>query len=77
MPLNWNQARAGLDPRKFTIRTAAGLLERSGVWEDYARSPRPLVPAIERLAAGVRPRGQAQNRKSAASRQTVTEKRME
>ncbi|HEX8758263.1 MAG TPA: DNA ligase D [Steroidobacteraceae bacterium] len=49
MPLTWAQARTGLDPRKFTIRTARALLDRSGAWESYAESSRPLLPAIEKL----------------------------
>ncbi|MFZ0501295.1 MAG: non-homologous end-joining DNA ligase [Steroidobacteraceae bacterium] len=51
MPLTWKQARAGLDPSQFTIRTARSLLDRSGAWQDYSGSSRPLLPAIERLAA--------------------------
>ncbi|MGH8289712.1 MAG: DNA ligase D [Steroidobacteraceae bacterium] len=49
MPLTWAQARAGLDPRKFTIRTARALLGRSAAWEEYPEAARPLVPAIEKL----------------------------
>ena len=71
MPLTWRQGRAGLDPAKFTIRTARALLGRSGAWKDYAESSRPLLPAIERLA------GRAPNRKAAAGRQTSTERRLE
>ena len=70
MPLTWKQARAGLDPRKFTIRTARALLERSGAWADYSESARPLLPAIERLA------GRAQNRRPAVGRQTLSERRL-
>ena len=58
MPLTWKQARAGLDPRKFTIRAARALLERSAAWEDYERCARPLAPAIEKLTGGVRRRRQ-------------------
>jgi bifunctional non-homologous end joining protein LigD len=49
MPLTWTQARTGLDPKKFTIRTARALLDRSGAWEGYAGSSRPLLPAVEKL----------------------------
>jgi len=49
MPLTWAQARSGLDPEKFTIRTARALLARSGAWEGYAEASRPLLPAIEKL----------------------------
>ncbi|HEY1890454.1 MAG TPA: DNA ligase D [Steroidobacteraceae bacterium] len=69
MPLNWSQARTGLDPRKFTVRTARALLDRSGAWKDYAESSRPLLPAIERVAGGTHRRGVARTRMPAAGRQ--------
>jgi bifunctional non-homologous end joining protein LigD len=53
MPLNWAQVRAGLDPARFNIRSAAGLLAKSKAWEDYRSGERTLHKAIERL---VRPR---------------------
>ncbi len=77
MPLTWAQARSGLDPMKFTIRTARALLDRSAAWQDYAESSRPLVPAIERLAGGARRRGRAQNSQPAAARKKLTERRLE
>ena len=49
MPLTWAQARTGLDPTKFTLRTALALLQRSGAWDGYTEASRPLLPAIERL----------------------------
>jgi bifunctional non-homologous end joining protein LigD len=80
MPLTWAQARSGLDPMKFTIRTARALLVRSGAWKDYAAASRPLVPAIEKLAGGTpgggrahsrgREQKRARNRIPAAARQT-------
>jgi bifunctional non-homologous end joining protein LigD len=75
MPLTWAQARSGLDPMKFTIRTARVLLDRSGAWDDYAECSRPLVPAIGKLAGSARSRGRVQTRKPAAGRQP--ERRME
>ncbi|HEY6517486.1 MAG TPA: DNA ligase D [Steroidobacteraceae bacterium] len=75
MPLNWSQARTGLDPRKFTVRTAWALLDRSGAWKDYAESSRPLLPAIETVAGGTRRRGVARTRMPAAARQASTEER--
>jgi bifunctional non-homologous end joining protein LigD len=77
MPLTWRQARAGLDPGKFTIRTARTLLERSGAWKDYAESARPLLPAIETLAGRTRRGGRAPNRKPAEARQLSTERGLE
>jgi len=49
MPLNWPQVKAGLDPRKFTIRTAPALLKKARPWATYAKSATPLRTAIERL----------------------------
>jgi bifunctional non-homologous end joining protein LigD len=49
MPLDWPQVRAGLDPRKFTIRTAPALLKKNKPWATYARSATSLRSAIERL----------------------------
>jgi bifunctional non-homologous end joining protein LigD len=50
MPLEWTQVRKGLDPHRFTLRTAPGLIGRSKAWHDYARSDRPLRPVLEKLA---------------------------
>ncbi len=49
MPLNWSQVKAGLDPRKFTLRSAPALLKKSRPWATYAKSATPLRAAIERL----------------------------
>ena len=76
MPLDWKQARAGLDPLKFTIRTARTLLGRSGAWEDYSGSRRPLLPAVEKMAGGAQ-RGRTRTRMPAAARRTATERRLE
>ncbi len=48
-PLTWGQVKVGLDPRRYTIRTAPGLLKATKAWADYADSERPLAPAIKRL----------------------------
>ncbi|HEV7137895.1 MAG TPA: DNA ligase D [Steroidobacteraceae bacterium] len=76
MPLTWAQARSGLDPRKFTIRTARALLDRSGAWEGYAESSRPLLPAIEKLASHTAAGSRAgQGGKSRARLAAATEQR--
>lgn len=49
MPLNWTQVRAGLDPKRFTIRSVPGLLDKSTAWRDYCDGQRPLEQAIKRL----------------------------
>jgi bifunctional non-homologous end joining protein LigD len=52
MPLNWNQVRAGLDPQRFTIWTAAKSLNASKAWCEYGSSAQPLRSAIEKLIGG-------------------------
>jgi bifunctional non-homologous end joining protein LigD len=52
MPLTWAQVRSGLDPGRYTIRTAAALLARSTAWAGYDRAARPLSPAARRLLGG-------------------------
>ena len=49
MPLHWPQVKAGLDPKKYTVRTAPALLRKGKPWADYAKSAKPLRAAIERL----------------------------
>ncbi|HZO24309.1 MAG TPA: DNA ligase D [Steroidobacteraceae bacterium] len=50
MPLNWQQVRSGLDPMRFTIRTAPALLERGRPWREYSEREGSLRAAIEQLA---------------------------
>jgi len=49
MPLNWNQVKAGLDPKRFTIRTTPALLAKSKPWQDYCDGERSLNDAIAKL----------------------------
>jgi bifunctional non-homologous end joining protein LigD len=49
MPVNWSQVRAGLDPQRYTMKSAPGLLARSTAWEDYCYSERSLDSAIRQL----------------------------
>ncbi len=49
MPLNWDQVKKDLDPKRFTLRTAADLLEKSKPWSNYDDGERPLTAAIKRL----------------------------
>ncbi|MBW9115624.1 DNA ligase D [Rhizobium cauense] len=50
MPLNWTQVKAGLDPKRFTVRTVPGLLKSSTAWLDYCEGQRSLEQAIKRLS---------------------------
>ena len=51
MPLNWSQVRKGLDPARYTLRSACALLAKSKAWEDYRRGERPLPRPLKRLLA--------------------------
>ncbi len=42
MPIDWGQVRAGLDPARYTVRTAPALLAKQMPWSDYAKGARPL-----------------------------------
>jgi bifunctional non-homologous end joining protein LigD len=50
MPVHWSQVRTGLDPLKYTIRTAAGLLAKNKPWEDYDEEARSLADAVRKVA---------------------------
>jgi len=52
MPLTWRQVRAGLEPKRFTLRSVPALLAKTDAWSDYGDSARPLKAAIKRLDAG-------------------------
>lgn len=49
MPLNWTQVKKTLNPRAYTVRTAAGLLRKSGAWSEYGKSASSLPAAMRRL----------------------------
>jgi bifunctional non-homologous end joining protein LigD len=53
MPLAWSQVKTGLDPARYTLRTAPSLLARSTAWRDYDRVEQPLK-SLKRLAAARR-----------------------
>jgi bifunctional non-homologous end joining protein LigD len=50
MPLTWTQVRAGLDPKRFTVRSVPGLIAKTTAWSDYCEAERPLQSGIERLS---------------------------
>ncbi len=49
MPLNWGQVKKGLDPKRFTIRTAVPALAKSKAWKDYARFEKGTKKIAEQL----------------------------
>jgi bifunctional non-homologous end joining protein LigD len=49
MPIAWSQVKAGLDPKRFTVRTAPALFEKSTAWQDYDSAEGSLSDAIRKL----------------------------
>ncbi len=56
MPLTWAEVRVGLDPMRFTVRTAPALLAKSQAWRAYEESARSLAGAIRNITRTVRTR---------------------
>ncbi|HWX90748.1 MAG TPA: hypothetical protein VNY75_10605, partial [Rhizomicrobium sp.] len=50
MPLEWSAIRKGLDPKRFTLRTAPVLIAKGAAWTNYAKSEKPLLPVMKKLA---------------------------
>ena len=51
MPIHWKDAAKGLQPSRFTLRTAPAILRKTAPWADYQKSARPLAAAIRRAMA--------------------------
>jgi bifunctional non-homologous end joining protein LigD len=49
MPLDWSQVKKGLDPKRYTLRTAPALLKKNRPWRGYDKSAKSLRSAIEAL----------------------------
>jgi bifunctional non-homologous end joining protein LigD len=49
MPIHWAAVRSGLNPKKFTVRTAPKLLRASKPWTEYDAAARSLTDAIRAI----------------------------
>jgi bifunctional non-homologous end joining protein LigD len=49
MPLNWSQVKKGLDPTRFTLRSAPPLLAKTRAWKEYYQGERPLLEVLKRV----------------------------
>src|SRR5262249_21708499 len=49
MPLNWSQGKAGLDPTRYTMLTAADYVRKATEWQNYCDAERPLADAIRKF----------------------------
>jgi len=45
MPLDWSAAKKGLDPNRFTLRSAPALLAKQKTWRDYGKHMPSLAPS--------------------------------
>jgi bifunctional non-homologous end joining protein LigD len=52
MPITWSQVKAGLDPKRFTVRTAPDLFRKGSAWKDYHAAAASLRDAIRKLTGG-------------------------
>jgi bifunctional non-homologous end joining protein LigD len=56
MPIGWSLVKAGLEPKRFTVRTAPALFEKRPAWKDYDAAAGSLSDAIRKLTGGARER---------------------
>jgi bifunctional non-homologous end joining protein LigD len=52
MPVEWREAKEGLNPKAFTVRTAPQLLSKLKPWKDYADGARSLADAVKQATRG-------------------------
>src|ERR1019366_3770658 len=50
MPITWSQVKAGLEPKRFTVRTAPAFIKRGNAWKGYDAAAASLTAAIKKLA---------------------------
>ncbi|MGJ5085511.1 MULTISPECIES: DNA ligase D [unclassified Bradyrhizobium] len=50
MPLTWAQVKNGLEPERYTVRTAPALLPKTKAWEGYDDAAGAIKPAMRKLA---------------------------
>jgi len=62
MPIHWKEVRAGLEPKKFTVRTAPKLLLITKPWEGYAGAARSLAGAIRSITQAAKPKPRRKKR---------------
>jgi bifunctional non-homologous end joining protein LigD len=67
MPITWDQVRSGLDPSRFTLRTAPALISRSKAWQGYEDAARSVAKAVELLAKGQKAGGKSGRGRSSQS----------
>jgi bifunctional non-homologous end joining protein LigD len=59
MPVLWKDVRRGLDPKRYTVRSAPQLLRKAEPWEGYAKAARSLADAIRSVTGTDRQKARA------------------
>jgi bifunctional non-homologous end joining protein LigD len=49
MPIGWSQVKPGLEPKRFTVRTAPAVFRKSAAWKGYDAAAASLRAAIRKL----------------------------
>jgi bifunctional non-homologous end joining protein LigD len=76
MLVNWSQVKAGLDPTRYTMRTAASYVGKATEWQDYCEAERPLQDAIRKFVQDDRSMGASIKRsRKATARSRSTHRR--
>ena len=55
MPVPWKDVRRGLDPKRYTVRSAPPLLRKAKPWEGYEKAARSLADAIRSVTGTAKP----------------------
>jgi bifunctional non-homologous end joining protein LigD len=54
MPVHWKEVRSGLDPNRFTVKSAPTLLRKAKPWDGYAGAAQSLAEAIRSITGTTR-----------------------
>jgi bifunctional non-homologous end joining protein LigD len=55
MPVHWKEVRRGLEPKKYTVRSAPELLRKAKPWQEYSGAARSLADAIRSITGKATP----------------------
>ncbi|HEY0684230.1 MAG TPA: DNA ligase D [Steroidobacter sp.] len=75
MLVNWSQVKAGLDPTRYTMRTAASYVGKATEWQDYCEAERPLQDAIRKFVQGDRSMGASKRSRKTTARSRANHRR--
>jgi bifunctional non-homologous end joining protein LigD len=68
MPIHWKDVRSGLDPSRFTVRSAPPLLRKAKPWDGYAGAAQSLADAIRSVTGATKSKARPDTTRSKARR---------